>query len=392
MRRSQPKFARVLAVLPWLAFAHTGPAMPSGRDAQLPFRIDPIKSQTFTESPSSVLEQVTPNREIHSPEASSTRLPFAAMPPATPATPRDTVSTLPGNQLLAEAVANIGSHRSIAANIRHRVNLFGHELVGSGTYQQMDIGPDRLLRLELKIPLDDQITSVSQICDGRRLWTERTFPDEDGASQSEIHRVDLSRLRRTASTHSESRGDPGHGTANRSAMGMRVGNGLLIGQGGLPQLMIELDRHFAFHTVDATTLHDVPVWITWGTWKPESLASMLADAGEEQEVAPQPSSNSPRDGTPEVTKLPAHFPDYVGVVLGQEDLLPYQFQYRRKNAADRIDASPVVPSDSNSTAIVTMELFQVEVGGAIDPAQFTFSPTHASNRRVIDRTRDYLKD
>ena len=36
-----------------------------------------------------------------------------------------------GNLLLSKAVEQLAQHRSIVAKIRHRVDLFGHELIGS---------------------------------------------------------------------------------------------------------------------------------------------------------------------------------------------------------------------------------------------------------------------
>src|SRR5262249_23027196 len=59
-------------------------------------------------------------------------------------------------KLVQQAVANVESHASIAGKIRHEVDLFGHQLIGSGTYQQQGRGADRCLRLELKLKVDDQ--------------------------------------------------------------------------------------------------------------------------------------------------------------------------------------------------------------------------------------------
>ena len=101
---------------------------------------------------------------------------------------------------------------------------------------------------ELKIPLDDQITSIQQVCDSRFLWLQQTMPDKLQGERTIISRVDLHEIRRATLDDSNS-------------LVIRP-DGLLIGQGGLPQLLIELEHHFAFHDVHPGTLHQVPVWIT----------------------------------------------------------------------------------------------------------------------------------
>ncbi len=196
-----------------------------------------------------------------------------------------TENSFAGNRLLSQAVKQLGKHRTIVAKIRHRVDLFGHELVGSGTYRQLDVGQDRLLRLELKIPLDNQMTSIQQVCDSRYLWTQQTMPDKLRGERTTISRIDLNEVRRAA--FDDSFGIPS--------------DGLLIGQGGLPQLLIELERHFAFHHVRPGTLHQVPVWIMWGEWKPSVLQLLFGDSsGKSGEKRPSAS----RDEL--LARLPRH--------------------------------------------------------------------------------------
>lgn len=375
MQRSQPRFAMLLAACSLLTVlgqvlgqsrqfppteggngVFTATSLPTSVAGEQLRSPPATMTDTSTGARPTVTEQVTPPR--------------AMVPATSPTKNTNTTSTqsavastnaLAGNRLLADAVRDIARHRSIVANIRHRLRLFGHELVGSGTYQQVDIGPDRLLRLELKIPLDDQITSVTQICNARFLYVQETMPNGRGATQTKISRIDLDKVRTAAASDIYGK-DIYH-------------DGLLLGQGGLPQLLIELERHFAFYEVRAATWHDVPVWITWGEWKPEVLNRLVPNAAAEL------------DGPRRVAKLPPHMPHIATVVLGREDLLPYQFEYRRKkDSADVQDGSALL-DDAHTEPVLTMELFAVEVGGVIDPRQFAFN---AGDRLVVDGTRDYL--
>ena len=370
MQRSRPRFATLLAVIALSvatlerSIGQRQPAAAADRRANV---TGPKTSQPSLPDP----QLATSTDET---DGTRERLPFASAPSelgfqsgqATRTEPTSyanvAASALAGNQLLADAVRHISEHRSIVANIRHRIHMFGHELVGSGTYQQMDAGQYRLLRLELKIPLDDQITNVTQISDARFLWQQRTMPDGRGGQKTDISKIDLDQLRGTVG------GIVGGGSVRRDA--------LMLGQGGLPQLMIDLQRHFAFHNVRAATLHDVPVWITWGQWKPEALSRVF------------PSDEVGDDFNQRVAKLPMHVPHIATVVLGCDDLLPYQFEYRRrKDASDGRDGLTLL-DDAYTESIVTMELFAVEVGGKIDTTQFVFRP---GDRFPVDRTREYLQ-
>jgi hypothetical protein len=281
-------------------------------------------------------------------------------------TGRPADNSFAGNRLLSKAVKQLGQHRSIVAKIRHRVDLFGHELIGSGTYRQLDVDQDRLLRLELKIPLDDQMTSIQQVCDSRFLWLQQTMPDKQRGERTTISRIDLDEIRRAAFDVSNSL-VTGH-------------DGLLIGQGGLPQLLIELERHFAFHDVRPGTLHQVPVWITWGEWKPAALQLLFGEHNADQAQDTQPDEL--------LARLPRHVPHSAMVILGKQDLFPYQIEYRRSKDAGRTGNVMSVIETADSRAMVTMELFEVQLGAVIDPIQFVFKP---GDRPFVNRTRDYLK-
>ena len=47
----------------------------------------------------------------------------------------------------------------------------------------------------MKIPLDDQITSIQQVCDSRFLWLQQTMPDKLRGERTVISRIDLDEIR-----------------------------------------------------------------------------------------------------------------------------------------------------------------------------------------------------
>src|SRR5262245_8563841 len=61
-----------------------------------------------------------------------------------------------GQDLLAQAVRRLDGETAISAELRYRVNAFGHDLAGTGSYLQLGAGPQRLLRLELRMQVGER--------------------------------------------------------------------------------------------------------------------------------------------------------------------------------------------------------------------------------------------
>src|SRR5262245_30052525 len=56
-----------------------------------------------------------------------------------------------GQQLVAEAARRVAAEPAISAELRFVIDAFGHELVGTGSYSQLGAGPEKLLRLDLRM-------------------------------------------------------------------------------------------------------------------------------------------------------------------------------------------------------------------------------------------------
>ena len=102
----------------------------------------------------------------------------------------------------AEATARSSSPRrpaasstkpAIAADLRYKIDAFGHELVGTGRYLQLGAGADKLLRLELKMQVAGKPATLQEICGPDTIWVRRDVPP----AAPTLGRVNLQQLRQT---------------------------------------------------------------------------------------------------------------------------------------------------------------------------------------------------
>lgn len=258
-----------------------------------------------------------------------------------------------GNQLMRRAVLSMQSQRSIAANMRHRIVMFGHEMVGTGSYQQLGTGDDQLLRLEMKVKVGEQITSVQQVCDGRFMWIRRDVGDS-----VELGRVDLRRVRLMNQSQPARRAPEATG---------------LISLGGLPKMLASSEENFLFAAPLGARLEGKPVWVVQGSWRHQMLAELL----------PQHKDQVLAGKLPPIQDWPGHLPSAVRVVLSRKHLVPLRIEYLRPSA------EAIAGHDSHNLApLVAVELHAVRLGAQIDPLQFVYKP---GDQEVADHTELYLK-
>ncbi len=261
-----------------------------------------------------------------------------------------------GQDLVSQAARRLGQQPSVEASLRQKINLFGQQLVGTGQYlqKQSDSGP--LLRLELKVQIGEQLTSMLQVRDGRFLWIRRELPG--GAT---LGRVDLNRIR--AAIRQTGREPLSDSTTNWMALG------------GLPRLLGGLDENFQFGPARAAHLGDKPVWIADGRWKTEKLSEMLPDQ-KDSIAAGRP---------PDLTRLSPQLPTSVRVVLGQRDLIPYQIEYRRPAPG----AGAATQSNNPGSPVVVLELFDVHQRQNLQQQHFAY---HPGNQQIADHTDLFLQN
>jgi hypothetical protein len=283
------------------------------------------------------------------PAASERVIPIQQTPGVTAQPPRQAES------LLTAAIGTLETRESVTAQIRHEVDLFDKHLVGLGVYLEQRPGRDHLLRLEMRIQLGDNSSSLVQVCDGHYLWTYQNM-----ASEVKLSRIDVIRVLRTLQRKEDA--------AKQGKMGV------LPGIGGLPKLLRGLDAAFDFDSAEQGRWgqRKLPVWRLEGQWKRRQLVKLL----------PQQKDAIEKGAPPDLSKLAEHLPDHVVVLLGQEDLFPYRVEYRRM-----LPKKPGQPGERASRALVTMDLFEVTINAPLDARQFSYSP---GDTEVADQTDAFL--
>jgi hypothetical protein len=264
-------------------------------------------------------------------------------------------NALDGQSLLSRAAAQLTSLPALEAKLRQKARLFGQEVAGSGTYLQTQSQRGLLLRLELKLQVGDQQSSLQQVCDGRFLWVRR-----DVASGVSLGRVDMDRIREA----NRNNGRPTWVDAST--------NGLAVG--GLPQLLAALAGNFQFSTPRAVQSEKASAWVLDGRWKLDKLAELLPDQ-REKILSGQPA---------DLTRLSPHVPTDVRVVLGLNDLLPYRIEYRRMKSLP----SASVQDGGASEPMVVLEILEIRRPEDLDEGLFSYQP---GNQEVMDYTDLYLQ-
>jgi len=250
----------------------------------------------------------------------------------------------------------VAAEPAISAEMRYKIDAFGHELVGSGGYLQFGAGPEKLLRLDLKMQVGQRLATVQEIRGYDSYWVRRDVPP----APPSLGRVDLKQLRKSLSP-----------SPIEDAGGvLPQGDWLMLG--GLARLLTALEHNFAFDEPRAEELQfdaadgksrlRLPVWNVSGKWKPERLAALV---GQQPKKAASP---------------PAQLPDRVELVLGRTDdvlvLFPYRITYWQSTASKAKPPNAKAVSDASTDApkeLLTLELFNVS-RKPIDLREFDYQP------------------
>ena len=262
---------------------------------------------------------------------------------------REVVSAA-SKQLLLRASERLKNWPALEANVRHRIDLFGEQLVGPGRYVQAGQGSPKA-RLELNFHADDFDSQVTQINDGRFLYIK-----SDSDKDAPMQRIDLSRL------SPEKNEDPTLGSGATRWMAM----------GGLAYLLQQLAEDFEFEEARKEQLDAIDVLVFKGKWKPARIAEVCGKL-----------KVLDKDGRVRFDKLPDQLPTHVQITLGNEEplrLFPYQIIYLKQTSdkSGRITQTP----------IATFEFFDVHPVAQLDPATFHIEKDAT---RLTDVTDTVLK-
>lgn len=268
--------------------------------------------------------------------------------------------------LVAAAARRILAEQAVSADLRYKIDAFGHVLAGTGKYLQLGAGSEKLLRLELKMQVGDQPATVQEICGPDFYWIRRDVPP----APATLGRVNLRQFRQTLAL--AAREQPGEI--------MPTGNWLVLG--GLPRLIAALEQNFDFTAARADELQfpaandgsvqRLPIWIVDGAWKPDRLAALTGG-----KVVEDPA------------ELPAQLPDRVQLVLGRTSdvlpLFPYRITYLRSSAGKGFAGRA---GEGVARELLSLELFNVHRKDDIDPREFEYNP---GNQEVRDLTATYVQ-
>jgi hypothetical protein len=281
-----------------------------------------------------------------------------------------------GQKLVAEAARRVFDEAAIAADLRYKIDAFGHELVGTGRYLQLGAGADKLLRLELKMQVAGKPATLQEICGPDTYWIRRDVPP----APATLGRVDLRTIRQSLAA-----------SLDEPRQIMPSDGWIMLG--GLPRLLASLEKSFEFGPADAQNLEftgedglvqRLPIWVVEGRWKPGPLGAV---AGKEAKKL--------KPG-----ELPEQLPDLVRLTLGRTSdvlpLFPYRVTYLRM-APPKDETAPASGAGQGSTPpvdhttapreLLTLELFNVHRKGDIDQGEFDYNP---ANQQVQDLTTAWV--
>lgn len=290
-----------------------------------------------------------------------------------------------GDRQLLLAIARLEQRGSVTARLQHRAFIDGLELEGRGEYLQQGRGTHRHVRWLLESQHDGVRASLLQSTNGRFLWTDRHI-----ATGRLIERVDLWQVRRMSKLRS---GDASSTTENTPAPFLPQ---LTSSFGGLPMLLESLRTHFeftapgTFRAPEHLHLGSQPVIGLIGRWRPESLASIVADVSDLPASKITSETLRAKLERQLVTRdLPTRLPLNVLVLLGQNDLFPYLIEYR---AGDDQLADADVPVEAlfqlSREPLARLEFYDVVFDRDISTVEFIYSPPDEPD--WYDRTDQYV--
>ena len=212
-----------------------------------------------------------------------------------------------------------------------------------------------MVRLELSIQIGDKSSSLLQVCDGKYLWTYRKLLNE-----TTLTRIDAVRAtRHTARGGCHPRPRPRHVAG--------AGRPVAVAPWAGRQLSLHQRR-----TGAGEAAGEVFAGVEAGR---RLAADMLVRLLPNQKDAIE-------HGKPvDATRLPKHLPDRVLLLIGQEDLFPYRIEYRRQ--VEKKEAG----GGEESRAVVTMELYEVNLNAPVEPRRFLYNP---GSMEPEDQTQAFL--
>lgn len=265
-------------------------------------------------------------------------------------------------ELLQESILLL-RNRSFRTSLRQRGQLFGTELIASGTYLHADGGKGGV-RTELEIQTSHLNLQVEMVNDGV-YYFRRVKPLSDSSqpvsnekkidtnARPAVERINLREIREKLGAED---GWPGH----------------WISYGGLYLFMDQARRSFEFGPIQTKKIKGVEYDVISGTWKPEKLASLVP--AQKESILERHAINWKR--------IPRQIPLEIEIVFfkqGELKAFPYRVIFYRPNEEllDGVRSYPVLITEYTEPVFIET------------PPQSDFQ-FNADENEVVDITDEFL--
>ena len=253
--------------------------------------------------------------------------------------------------LLQEARHSLLNRQSFQADMQQQIILGDRRLKAEGTYIS---GPFPKLRLEYKIRVGSMQGSLTEICDGTILHTQKAI-GKAGAKDPELlfTRRDVQKIL----------------AASENSANLPVASlGAEMGIGGLPAILASIDRCMIGKRVTDEEFEGQMCRVYHGAWDPVVRQRYQAGIGAESDRV--------------MASLVPFFPDTVRVFFAADTLLPVKIAYFKN---DQDEAGKI----TGERALMLLEFRNLKLDQPVPSTTFQF--VLPSGREEVDTTKDFLQ-
>ena len=250
--------------------------------------------------------------------------------------------------LLEEARSRLEDRQSLQADMLQQIIVGERKLTAEGTY--ISGSPYPKLRLEYRIRVGTMQGSLTEVCDGLILHTEKAVGRAGGKDPDrQFSRRDVQRIL----------------AARDNSLNVPVASqGAELGIGGLPAMLASIDRCMVGKQVTVEEFDGQPCRVFHGAWDQEILKKYDSALGESK------------------ARLVPFFPDKVRVYLTSDTVMPVKFVYMKNDLGE---TGQIV----GERVLMTLELRNLKLDQPIPPATFQYVLPPKSEE--IDRTNEFLE-
>lgn len=256
--------------------------------------------------------------------------------------------------VLNQAGKQLLKYTSVSAKIVETVAIGDRSFKAEGRYLQRALKTnDWHMRLELAVKLGESTGSLLEVCDGEVLWTRTEI--DSGRKRERKEGKETSLTRRNISEIM---------SAARKLGDQKTESALIasFGLGGLPALIVGIERDMKLTAVKEESLNGRPVYMVQGVWGDAFMQNLPRGAGS------QPAS----------TMMLPNVPDSVRVYVDRETGMPYRFLYLKK-----------IPGRDVSRAMLTLDFLDVALNEPINAAEFTY--TAPEGVTAVEQTKFFVE-